>query len=146
MLALRASGAEWLRSAQRAVVVEVIGARGSVPRGCGTRMLVSRSQCEGTIGGGHLEWRAIDEARAMLASGDLTPRTAHYPLGPALGQCCGGAVTLSFSALSADALSAWPAGEPRFHLQLYGAGHVGRAIVRALAPMKDRKSVVRERV
>ena len=135
MLALRAIGVEWVRSARRAVLVEVIGARGSVPRGCGTRMLIGNADCEGTIGGGHLEWRAIAEARAMLAGGDFTPRTAHYPLGPALGQCCGGAVTLGFSALDADALSAWPADAPRFHLQLYGAGHVGRAIVRALAPI-----------
>lgn len=145
MSAKRSIGVEWLRSAQPAIVIEVTDARGSVPRGRGTRMLVSESDCEGTIGGGHLEWRAIDEARAMLASRDTAPRSVHYPLGPALGQCCGGAVTLGFAALDGAALQAWPVDEPRFHLQLYGAGHVGRAIVQALAPMNARVDWIDER-
>ena len=71
----------------------------------------------------------------MLARDDPAPQSAHYPLGPALGQCCGGAVTLGFSRLDARSLGAWPKRAPRFHLQLYGAGHVGRAIVQALAPL-----------
>jgi xanthine dehydrogenase accessory factor len=59
-------------------------------------------------------------------------------LGPALGQCCGGVVTLRWQPLSADSLARWPAPTARFDLQLYGAGHVGRAIVALLADIDCR--------
>lgn len=97
-------------------------------------MLVSPTQTVGTIGGGHLELKAIEHARALL-NGAPGEASLHFPLGPALGQCCGGAVTLGFAVLDAAALAAWPAPDPLFHLQLYGAGHVGRAIARLLAPL-----------
>ena len=132
---LGAVAAAWLASRRRAIVVEVIGARGSVPRAQGTRMLVASDDVAGTIGGGHLELKAIDEARAMLGEASDAPRTRTWPLGPALGQCCGGVVTLRHAALEAAGLAAWPPQGPRFHLQLYGAGHVGRAIARAVAPL-----------
>ena len=144
MVDLRDIAAEWLATGQRSVLVEVTGARGSVPRGNGTRMLVSASHAAGTIGGGHLELKAIEQARVLLATKPSVPHSSlpkqpvlsvHYPLGPALGQCCGGAVTLSFALLDQETLQAWPETAPRFHLQLYGAGHVGRAIVRALAAL-----------
>ena len=131
----RALAVDWLASKRRAVVVEVTAAKGSVPRAAGTRMLVSSDSSAGTIGGGHLELKAIASARDMLRIAELAPRTEHYPLGPALGQCCGGAVTLAYAPFDAAALARWPLDPPRFHLQLYGAGHVGRAIVRALAPL-----------
>jgi xanthine dehydrogenase accessory factor len=134
MSRLRALAATWLVSGRRAVLVEVSEALGSAPREAGTRMIVSRDRTAGTVGGGHLELKAIDQARSMLASSGNEPTEAHYPLGPALGQCCGGAVTLRFSQLDPSAIEAWPIDPPRFHLQLYGAGHVGRAIVNALAP------------
>jgi xanthine dehydrogenase accessory factor len=98
-------------------------------------MVVSASDAFGTIGGGHLEWKAIATARQMLVDSDATARSEHFPLGPALGQCCGGAVTLSFEVLTETRLNGWPADEPRFHLQLYGAGHVGRAIAALLATL-----------
>ena len=139
MSLLRALAGSWLASKRRAVVVEVIDARGSVPRETGTRMLVSLRDTAGTVGGGHLELKAIEHARVMLRDGhfdtQIDTHIEHFPLGPALGQCCGGAVTLSYSALDTSALARWPVDPPRFHLQLYGAGHVGRAIVRALAPL-----------
>jgi xanthine dehydrogenase accessory factor len=135
MSALRALAGSWLASHQRVVVIEVLDARGSVPREAGTRMLVSLRNTAGTIGGGHLELKAIEHARAMLRADELAAHSEHFPLGPALGQCCGGAVTLFYAPLAADALARWPVDAPRFHLQLYGAGHVGRAIVRALAPL-----------
>lgn len=135
-MSLRDIAARWLADGEPAVVVEVTEALGSAPREAGTRMLVGKGCCAGTVGGGHLELKAIERARRMLASGgDAAPQSAHYPLGPALGQCCGGAVTLGFTRLDAKALGAWPKSAPRFHLQLYGAGHVGRAIVDALAPL-----------
>jgi xanthine dehydrogenase accessory factor len=135
---LRDTASAWLAAGRRTVLVEVTEARGSAPREAGTRMLVTAEQCTGTIGGGHLELKAIEQARAMLARGlraAAPPESAHYPLGPALGQCCGGAVTLGFSMLDDASLNAWPRSRPLFHLQLYGAGHVGRAIARALAPL-----------
>ena len=132
---LQDTAAAWLSAERAVVLVEVTEARGSAPREAGTRMLVSADGCAGTIGGGHLELKAIAQARAMLESRESAPQSAHYPLGPALGQCCGGAVTLGFSILDFAALRAWPPSPPRFHLQLYGAGHVGRAIARALAPL-----------
>jgi xanthine dehydrogenase accessory factor len=135
MPALRALAGSWLASQRRAVVVTVIEARGSAPREAGTRMLVSLRDTAGTVGGGHLELKAIERGREMLRDGELLPHTEHFPLGPALGQCCGGAVTLAYAPLDARAIAQWPIEPPRFHLQLYGAGHVGRAIVRALAPL-----------
>jgi len=135
MHTLRNTAARWLHQDTPAILIEITRTRGSVPRHSGTRMLVSVTHTEGTIGGGHLEWQAITTARAMLGSGDATARTIDYPLGPALGQCCGGTVALRFERLTADALAAWPDTAPLFHLQLYGAGHVGRAIVRLLATL-----------
>lgn len=135
MNALRELAAAWLAEGRPAVLVEVTQALGSAPREAGTRMLVSAAHSAGTIGGGHLELKAIERARRLLAGDECAPQSAHYPLGPALGQCCGGAVTLGFTRLDAKAVAAWPRAAPRFHLQLYGAGHVGRAIVRALAPL-----------
>ena len=135
MCSLRATACAWLASGRPAALVEVTQTRGSVPREAGTRMLVSATEVAGTIGGGHLEYKAIHQARTYLQGNTLAPESVHYALGPALGQCCGGAVTLSFSALDRSTLAAWPLAAPRFHLQLYGAGHVGRAIVQALAPL-----------
>jgi len=107
-------------------------------------MLVSASDVVGTIGGGHLELKAITEARAMLQTGG-GPHSVHYPLGPALGQCCGGAVTLGFTRLDTQALAAWPEPKPIFHLQMYGAGHVGRAIARLLSTIDCRVDWIDER-
>jgi xanthine dehydrogenase accessory factor len=126
----------WLAEGRRVELIEVVDARGSVPREAGTRMLVSAEATAGTIGGGHLEWQAIAQARERLASGGVQPATLqHLALGPALGQCCGGAVSLRYSTLNEAALRDWPATPVLFHLQLYGAGHVGRAIVQALSPL-----------
>ncbi len=132
---LRKRAAAWLGRAERAFVIEVVATRGSVPRGTGTRMLVSVDDAIGTIGGGHLELKAITAARAWLARGDASRHEQHFALGPSLGQCCGGAVTLSFAPLDASAMQRWPASPPLFHLQLHGAGHVGRAIATALATL-----------
>jgi xanthine dehydrogenase accessory factor len=90
----------------------------------------------GTIGGGHLEYEAIDRARFMLrdlaGEGEAMTRV---PLGPALGQCCGGVVHLKFErvdAAMADELARRlrPALAP---LALFGGGHVGHALVQVLA-------------
>ena len=132
---IRDTAVRWLTEARAAIVVDVTQARGSVPRETGTRMLVSATDVIGTVGGGHLELKAIARAREMLAARDFTSRSEHFALGPALGQCCGGAVTLGYGALDAEALAHWPEAAPLFHLQLYGAGHVGRAIATLLATL-----------
>ncbi|MGZ5266886.1 MAG: xanthine dehydrogenase accessory protein XdhC [Caldimonas sp.] len=133
--ALREVARAWRDAGRAAVVVEVVEARGSVPRGAGTRMLVAADASAGTIGGGHLELKAITAARAMLERADRSPCEQRFALGPSLGQCCGGAVTLAFAPLDAVALQRWAAPEPLFHLQLHGAGHVGRAIATLLATL-----------
>ncbi|MEO8278229.1 MAG: xanthine dehydrogenase accessory protein XdhC [Ideonella sp.] len=145
MNALKTAAIEWLEVDLPTIVIEVTQALGSAPRKAGTRMLVSAERLDGTIGGGHLELKAIDLARQMLAARQFSPQSVHYPLGPALGQCCGGAVTLGFSLLDRAAVAAWPDSAPLFHLQLYGAGHVGRAIVQALAPLNVRIDWIDER-
>lgn len=73
----------------RVVVAETAG---SVPRETGAAMLVTAANVTGTIGGGALEWEAIARARVCLSGG--REETRRIPLGPGLGQCCGGAVTL----------------------------------------------------
>jgi len=140
------AAARWLAAGVPGVVVEVAKTAGSVPREAGTRMLVSATQAVGTIGGGHLELLAIQNARALLANvPGFDPVERHYPLGPALGQCCGGAVTLRFARLDARSAQAWSAAVPRFFLQLYGAGHVGRAIVRLLSSIACQVQWIDER-
>lgn len=141
---LRAAALRWRGQGRAAVVVTVADARGSVPRESGTRMLVSAQDVLGTIGGGHLELQAIADARRLLAEGGA-PRRQHIALGPSLGQCCGGALDLHFTPLCDDDPAQWPAAEPRFALQLYGAGHVGRAIVRLLAALPCRVWWIDER-
>jgi xanthine dehydrogenase accessory factor len=86
----------WLRRLgdQPAAMVSVLATEGSAPRGAGTRMLVTADGEEGTIGGGQLEFRAIEQARTMLDHPPGTWRVQDYPLGPLLGQCCGGRVRL----------------------------------------------------
>lgn len=129
---LRTAAMQWRTAGRPAAVVEVVAARGSVPRDVGTRMLVSLHDVLGTIGGGHLELQAIRTARELVLSGGPA-QEGQVALGPALGQCCGGVVGLRWSLLADLEPAAWPAPAARFVLQLYGAGHVGRAIARLLA-------------
>lgn len=195
---------DWLSAALRApaVLVTVAIVEGSVPREPGAKMLVTREGFAGTIGGGHLEHRAIELARAMLEQGGAS-RLERFALGPGLGQCCGGIAHLAFEVadrdqatlldgrrhedswrlLPLDGGAAWAlvdgAGRrlagaetpsfdrsrgthvfvdadgrhwladavfaPRAHLMLFGAGHVGAAIVRALAELPCRVTWVDER-
>lgn len=198
---------EWLSVAAesaglRAVLVTVANVEGSVPREPGAKMLVDETRQWGTVGGGHLELRGAETARAMLKNGDIR-RLERFPLGPSLGQCCGGVVQLAFELLDhahaallqvrpdedswrlvaldgAPELALFDArgqqlhggAAPGFtreggthimrepdgrrwlvdkieapvdHLMLFGAGHVGAAIVRALAELPCRVSWVDER-
>jgi xanthine dehydrogenase accessory factor len=142
---LKTTAQQWLQSDHAAVLIEVTHTEGSAPREAGTRMLVSACHAIGTIGGGHLEWQAIEHARRMLSQGDTSTHTQHIPLGPALGQCCGGAVTLRFERLNERHLASWSGSAPLFHLQLYGAGHVGRAVAQVLATLNVQVDWIDER-
>lgn len=81
------------------VLVTVARVEGSTPREAGAKMIVTRDSARYTVGGGHLEWRAIEIAREVLRDGMRAPRLRRLErlsLGPSLGQCCGGAVVLAF--------------------------------------------------
>ena len=85
----------------RGVLVTIVSARGSTPRGAGTRMLVTAHRIAGTIGGGRLEFAAMESARRILnEEGTPKPRLEKFALGPTLAQCCGGSVTLHFEFLN----------------------------------------------
>ena len=75
----------------RIVVAEV---RGSTPREPGAFMLVGHNGVEGSIGGGQLEWEAIAAARELLANAAVAARVNKVVLGPDVGQCCGGVVSV----------------------------------------------------
>jgi xanthine dehydrogenase accessory factor len=136
-------------------LVSVVATKGSAPRDEGAHMLVTAEGYRGTIGGGTLEWRAIAQAQAQLARHETT-RMATFALGPDLGQCCGGRVDLVTECFVPDQLAevrelaqreaAGPFrvtrhgrslsfGENLRPVYLFGAGHVGRALVLALAPL-----------
>jgi xanthine dehydrogenase accessory factor len=169
-------------------LVSVIDSAGSVPRESGARIVVQPGGgFFGSIGGGRLEYEAIAAARAVLSAGRGQAQFRDWPLGPNLGQCCGGMVrtlTETFdandlatvrrfqeaekagafatrSALGKDGriaralapqaaageqmgMAAVPFdktffveafGEATTPVRLFGAGHVGRAVVLALAPL-----------
>jgi xanthine dehydrogenase accessory factor len=122
-----------------AILVTVDDAKGSTPRMQGTQMLVSAMAVLGTIGGGQLEYMAIDAARAMLNADEGSQRLT-IPLGPEIGQCCGGQVILLLSKCDARtaedlASSVKVANKKQPSVCIFGAGHVGRALARALVPL-----------
>ena len=121
----------------RAIYVEVTATRGSAPRDAGAAMKVTPGSIDGTIGGGALEHQAIAHARQMLAE-DLFEGSQTLPPGPGLGQCCGGAVTLRYSTTPRPLDTGTPLPLPNVQsdapLWIWGAGHVGRAVVAACPP------------
>jgi len=124
------------------VLVRVAEARGSAPRETDAFMLVSAGQTCGTIGGGQLEYLAIDQVRRMLRDG-IMDADADIPLGPEIGQCCGGRVKLNFARLDSagqrDLLKDVRAAEQSLpEILIFGGGHVGRALAVALAPLPYR--------
>jgi xanthine dehydrogenase accessory protein XdhC len=137
---LWAKAASSLRAGQPCVMVEVVSAEGSTPREAGAQMLVTARGFHGTIGGGTLEWQAMAEAQKLLGR-PHSIRTLTKLLGPDLGQCCGGRVGLRLYSLAVSDLAlaaANAADDPKTLIHLWGAGHVGRALVMALAPLPFR--------
>ena len=126
----------------QAVRVRVTAAQGSTPRAAGASMLVTRDRIEGTIGGGQLEWQALQAARKMLDE-EAVHAELRLSLGPALRQCCGGKVLLSLDAIDRLEPPMLPADAPR--ALLFGAGHVGRAILHVLSPLPWHLTLVDQR-
>ncbi|MEB2842905.1 xanthine dehydrogenase accessory protein XdhC [Endobacterium cereale] len=142
------SALDFLAEHSRSVLVEVTEAKGSTPRDAGAFMLVSRDAIWGTIGGGQLEYMAIDNAHAFLCGNGLPEM--NIPLGPDIGQCCGGRTRLAFTPMTpvhAENLRQRLEGEHQTlpHISLFGAGHVGRALARALCPLPFKLTVVETR-
>ena len=129
---------------QKAVLVRVAGTEGSAPRDAGAWMAVWGAASSGmssdinspitnTIGGGHLEFDAIDHARRLLAGEPLTT-ARRFVLGPQLGQCCGGVVDLAFETVGPEDIARLRdqlAGGST-PVALFGGGHVGKALVDVL--------------
>ncbi len=114
-------------------------------------MAVFANQIVGTIGGGHVEFEAISEARALLKVRESTADAyeKRYVLGPSLGQCCGGVMTLHYEKYSASGnkyadlnqktplnstFNSMPAPKLQ-NVALFGGGHVGKAIVNILSTL-----------
>ncbi|MBP0617852.1 xanthine dehydrogenase accessory protein XdhC [Jiella mangrovi] len=138
-----------LDTSETAILVTVETALGSTPREAGARMLVTAERVAGTIGGGRLEFDAIDTARRMIGNGEVHA-TSDVPLGPEIGQCCGGRVNLSFRRLDGALLAEIALEDERQRSALpavliFGAGHTGRALATALAPLPLAVSLVDSR-
>jgi len=136
----------FLQAHRQVVLVEISRAVGSTPREKGAFMLVGAKDMAGTIGGGQVEYIAVDAARRMLRNNDKE-RQLEVALGPEIGQCCGGHVTLSLNRVDrarAEQLAEMVAEEMALyrHVYIMGAGHVGRALARALAPLPLKTVVV----
>jgi len=116
---------------QAAVLVTVLGVTGSTPRETGTKMVVGQQVCFDTIGGGHLEYQAIQFAQQLItAQQAVNPpqkqqQLQHFQLASQLGQCCGGSVSVLFEYFPATAVN----------IMLFGAGHVAKALVPILAQL-----------
>lgn len=116
----------WLNTLNRlnsegtaAILITVVENRGSTPREAGTKMIVTADESYETIGGGHLEHKAIKKARLLLNEHCSSAQLESYALGASLGQCCGGAIQLLFE----------PINPPALQIALFGAGHVAKALI-----------------
>lgn len=156
MTILHVDVSRFLAAAPDAALVEVAEALGSTPRETGAWMLVSPDRIFGTIGGGQLEFMAIDRARALLGrrADDATAgsggTTLDVPLGPEIGQCCGGRVLVSVrrldEALREDVMRRAErenASHPT--VLVFGGGHVGHALASALSLLPVRAVIVETR-
>jgi len=105
------------------VLITIIGVTGSTPRNSGTKMVVSLNDTFDTIGGGHLEYKAIKQAKKLLLENKDCQLIEHFQLGSQLGQCCGGNASILFECFAANTV----------HIAVFGAGHVGQALIPVLA-------------
>ncbi len=148
------TGIALLLQTNDALLVTIDSFEGSSPREVGAWMLVLAGDVHGTVGGGNLEFQAIAHARELLAAQAGTQVSTQdmqrpdelrrYPLGPSLGQCCGGVVHLKFSCIPAgDAIKIEAAravftaskAQNALKIALFGGGHVGKALVNVLGAL-----------
>lgn len=115
-------------SGETYVLVTVLGTSGSTPRASGTKMVVSQNNIYATIGGGHLEFKVIKQARYLIGQGKTCQTIENFQLGASLGQCCGGNALVMLEVLKCDNLQ----------LDIYGAGHVAQALIPILAQLPVR--------
>ena len=114
------------RDREPGVLVTVLAVRGHAPREAGAKMVVGRSRCWGSVGGGNLEQSAVLRARELIAAGarepetDTSSLTEHAPARHGV-QCCGGEVSLLFEPLL-----------PVPAVAIFGMGHVGTELARIL--------------
>jgi len=110
------------------VLVTVIGANGSTPREGGSKVVVTDGLTFDTIGGGQLEFLAIQKSRRLLLDGVSLQKLEHFPLASKAEQCCGGSMTLMFEVFPVSGLQ----------IAVFGAGHVAKAVVKILAECDTR--------
>lgn len=129
----------WMDDHRHAVIATVSSVKGSTPREAGAFIAVAGKTTFGTIGGGQLEYLAIDHARKLLA-GKTGQTRLDIPLGPDIGQCCGGRTVIDFAYADDMAVNArlemmqrQAAAAPT--VAVFGGGHVGKALCQALAPL-----------
>lgn len=129
-----------------AIVCTLTSVRGSSPREQGTFMLVGANALFGTIGGGALEFMVIEHARRLIANGQAS-EAMDVPLGPEIGQCCGGRVEVGLAYADAatrqrlaEIIAENDAALP--HVFVFGAGHVGRALARILSILPVQLEVI----
>jgi len=120
--------AELQQQGEPCVLVTIIEEQGSTPRNTGSKMVICADKIFDTIGGGHLEYKAMEIARQMLDSGKHATHLQRFSLGASLGQCCGGVAVLLFE----------PMGKVQAQIAVFGAGHVARALVPLLASLPCR--------
>ncbi len=132
MIDLKAQARKLLDKNVPTCLVRITETQGSTPREAGACMLVTEKNAYGSIGGGNLEFTAIARARKMLTRQGRAEELS-YILGPDMEQCCGGQVKIAMQILDnveeiQESISTIP-------VYIFGAGHVGTALVRALRPL-----------
>jgi xanthine dehydrogenase accessory factor len=140
--------AAFLAANPASILVEITEAKGSTPREQGAFMLVSSTAIWGTIGGGQFEYMAIDNARSILSGSGAA--VMDIPLGPEIGQCCGGRTRLVFTVVTPDVATDLQTRirreeDTRHEIYLFGCGHVGLALARALVPLPFAVTVIETR-
>ncbi|MEO9901805.1 xanthine dehydrogenase accessory protein XdhC [Nisaea sp.] len=143
------SAISFFTSTPAAIRLELVTVRGSSPRAEGTVMYVSAERIEGSIGGGRLEFIAIEAARDMLEAGSRE-RRLEVPLGPEIGQCCGGHVAIAMNLLGPADLRAEEARKEAERgtlplVYIFGSGHVGRALANSFSLLPVQVTLVDER-
>lgn len=134
------------------VVAAIAKAQGSTPREVGAFMIVTEDATVGSVGGGEAELRTIEAARDMLVAG-LCEKSLSLPLGPSLDQCCGGKLTITLARLDEPPEGPFQLSEhgpliadrALAPVVLYGAGHVGISLARALAPLPFALTIIEAR-